>query len=302
MTVFRIDINSSLKEVNEFYSLYVEAYKNLCIWKGYEVINLSEYLKPSVNIKKFIDDLVFIIKSLGFIIYYTHNDDVITSIAFIQIDELTHCYAKLQFLCGNETTREEKIDGKSQGIYMLDYIFNTYKDYIILIEPATPDLIPYYTKYKKPCFTYDVKSLKETYGYLIYGNLSMLKERCFENIFKSIKTINKMITNLRFNSLNDLYNNTKNLTSLKEKLITKLDFLVKTKELKADNYEQLLDSIIDIKFYDIQDIIEFSKNYERSTSATLTKNGGKIKTIKTIKTKKMKTTKNKKTKMKTTKK
>lgn len=266
MSVYKIDIHSSMEQVEHFYSLYVESYKDLCLWKGKTIINLGEYVKPTLNKNEFIEDLNYVIKGLGIIIYYTHNDDVITSIAFVEIESLAKCYVKIKFLCGNEATRDEirKETGESQGRHMLDFLFNIYRNSVILIEPATPSLIPYYTKYNKPSFPYDPNTLKETYGFLVFGNLSYLSEICFPTIFRSINMIKNMINILQFESINDLYKNTNSLTTLKDKLITKLDYLVKTKQMKPHYYEQILQKIIDIKFYDIEDILLFSKKFERN--------------------------------------
>lgn len=278
MSIYKIDINSTIEEIEDFYSLYVESFKDLCIWKGVEIINLADYLKPTNNKKEFFDDLHFTIKGMGIIIYYTHNDDVITSISFVEMDEHTNCFVKIKFLCGNQTTKDVKINGKSQGIYLLDGLFNIYKKFIILIEPATPDLIPYYTNYKKPCFPYDEAGLRETSNYLIFGNLSILPEYCFANLFVSIGIINKLVKVLLFETINNLYSRTNNITDLKEKLITKLDFLVKTKQLKPQYYENILENIMDIKYYDIHDIM--IKSYEftgklNSNSKNYLKSGGK---------------------------
>ncbi|MFN9906904.1 MAG: hypothetical protein ACK56F_12415, partial [bacterium] len=122
------------------------------------------------------------------IIYYIHNDDVITSIAFVQIKSRAKCYVEIKFLCGNEATRDEmrQESGESQGRSMLDFLFKIYRNSVILIEPATPSLIPYYTKYNKPSFPYDPNTLKETFGFLVFGNIYNLSENCFSTIFRSI--------------------------------------------------------------------------------------------------------------------
>ena len=200
MSVFKIDVHSSSEEIEVFHALYLESFENLCIWKGKQIINLTEYIQPLPNYHEFLDYIDFTIRRLGIIIYYTHNDDVITSIALIEVDKgqakrnpSSHkpllkawdhkgtasslkCSVKVKYLCGNQSTKEDKINGKSQGYYMLDHIFTEYKNNIILIEPATPELIPYYTKYKRPNFPYDKNGLTETFGFLMYGNLHTLGE------------------------------------------------------------------------------------------------------------------------------
>lgn len=290
--VYKIDEDSINDEelMIEFHSLYVESFKDLCIWKGKRIINLGEYIKPTSNLHDFIEDVKFTVKGLGIEIYYTHNDDVITSIAFIEVEPLAKCYVKLKFLCAHQhegkTNESEPIPSsggaRGQGRQMLDFIFRIYKNYVILIEPASPELIPYYTKYNNPSFPYSPPSyLKETFGFLVYGNLSRLGEKCFSQIFRSMNTIKQMVNTLQFQSINDLYRGTNNITTLKDKLITKLDFLVKTQQMKAHYYEQILQQIIDIKFYDIEDILFISKEERRSSYTT----GGK-KRVKKSKVKK----------------
>jgi len=266
MSIFKIDDKSSDEEIEDFYNLYVESFENLCVWNGQKIINLDDFITPSTNKKIFQESLESTTIGLGIIIYYTHNDDVITCIAFIEIDEPSKCYVKLKYLCGNQSTREEKIDGKSQGINMLDFIFREYKESVILIEPATSGLITYYTSYKRPIFPYNKNGLNETYRHLIYGNLRLLRENCFPKIFKSIGIIDKLSKVLQFTSITELYDRTDNLTDLKEKLIIKLDFLVKMKKMRADYYEQIMNDIMLIKYYDIQDILMTSVTFGKITS------------------------------------
>jgi hypothetical protein len=285
MSVFKIDIKSTSEEIEDFYHLYVESFPNLCVWQGNKIIDLGEYLKPTNRIDIFFDDVEFITKGMGIIIYYTHNDDIVTSISFVEIDEPSKCYVKIKYLCGNQTTQSEKIAGKSQGKYLLDYIFTTYRDFIILIEPASPALIPYYTSFKTPCFPYNKSGLNETFNFLVYGNLTRLNENCFKKLFMSINIINKLIPILQFDSLNDLYLRTNNINELKEKLIVKLEHLIKTKQLKAEYYENLINNIISIKYYDIHDIILASNDFNSknlttndryiSSSKVAMKSGGK---------------------------
>lgn len=263
MSVFMLNEDSTNHEILDFYDLYVEGFKDLCLWKGKKIIDLAEYIKPTKNLSVFLGDVRFVVKGLGMTIYYTHNDDVITSIAFIEQEQMSKCYVKLTYLCANESqsTDEETSSGgaRGQGRYLLDFIFRTYKDSVILIEPATPGLIPYYTRYNEPSFPYDKKWLKETFGFLVFGNLSYLRENCFPTIFRSLNIINKLVNILEFKSLNELYENTNSLTTLKDKLITKLDFLVKTKQIHPGTYEQTLEQIIDIQLYDIDDVLFLSK-------------------------------------------
>lgn len=296
MSVFMLNEYSTDHEILDFYDLYVEGFKDLCLWKGKKIINLAEYIKPTKNIGEFIGDVRFAVRALGIIIYYTHNDDVITSIAFIEQEQMSKCYVKVKFLCANQSqTMDEGASSggaRGQGRYLLDYIFRTYRDSVILIEPATPGLIPYYTKYNEPSFPYDPDWLHETFGFLVFGNLSYLRENCFPMIFKSLNTIRNMVSTLDFKSLNELYENTNSLTTLKDKLITKLDFLVKTKQIHAGSYEQILQRIIDIKLYDIEDVLVISKK-ERNKNVRSAIAGGKKRVRKSQREKRIKKIKSK---------
>ena len=303
MSVFTINNSSSTDEIIDFYDLYSESYSKLCIHNGKKIIDLSEYLSNTSNETKFIEDVKFVVEELGLIIHYTHNDDVITCISFIETDNIHNCYAIIKFLCSNVDTREIKIDGKSQGNYMLDYIFREYKDYVILIEPASRELIPYYTKYKIPSFPYRGKNIEETYNFLIYGNLSRLNEKCFEKIFNSMRIIKKLEEKLKFHSIDDLYDRTNDIESLKMKLNTKLLYLIKIKEIPSANFNEIKHIINDINYYNIDEIIIASRGFESQSTSSMLTRGGKTKTKKqkNKKTKKQKQ-KNKKTKNKKTKK
>jgi hypothetical protein len=278
MTIYTINSDSTHEEIEDFYNLYVESFPKLCIHNGKQIIDLSEYLTLTSDISKFMGDVEFVIKGMGLVIHYTHNDDVITSISFIETDNITHCYAVVNFLCGNIETKDIKINGKSQGYIMLDYIFQTYREYVILIEPATEVLIPYYTKYKSPCFPYRGNNMKETYNFLVYGNLSRLNEVCFEKIFRSLSIINKLKEKLLFTSLDDLYERTSDLDSFKEKLHRKLVFLIRTKQLAESNYKEFNNLINTINYYNIDEIIIAASEFEHKSSASsLAKYGGKTK-------------------------
>ena len=266
MSVFRIDSNSTIEEIMDFYNLYVEGFDDLCMWRGEKIINLAEFIEPTSQIEKFIDDVKFTTTGIGFIIYYTHNDDVITSIAFVDVDNLSNCFVNIKYLCGNKSTKDDKLNGKSQGKHMLDFIFAEYKDYLILIEPATPGLISYYTKYKKPCFPYNQSGLQETFNYLVYGNVNVLRENCFTIIFRSIKFIDSLVNILKFNSVDDLYSNTHDIDSLKTKLLDKL------KDVNQEYHkEQIKNKINSIQYYAIDDIITKSKQFTSNSGGRICK-------------------------------
>jgi hypothetical protein len=289
MSVYTINKDSTPNEIEDFYELYVESFSKLCIYNGKQIIDLSEYLNPASSQARFKEDIEYITHASGLTIHYTqHNDDLITSISFIEIDNITNCYAIVKFLCGNIETKETKINGKSQGYYMLDYIFESYKDYIILIEPATLDLVPYYTKYKKPNFPYGGHKIKETFGFLVYGNLTRLNEVCFAKIFNSIRIIKRLEEKLQFSSLHDLYSKTNDLESLKHKLQLKLNFLIRTKQIESTKYHEINNIISNINYYDIDELIIESSTFGIESMKNLSARGGKKKSRKSRKSRKLK--------------
>lgn len=256
MNIIIIDTNSTDKDIDLFIELYKKSYNDLCIYNGRRIIDLSEYISnKNYNVIK--QDMNFLLHDLKYNIYYTHNENVITCIAIIDLND--SCFTIVNYLCGNQTTRNNKINGKSQGYNMLDFIFSKFKNNIILIEPASLHLISYYVNYKKPSFPYEEDKLNETNGFLLYGNLSFLKEECFKKIFNSIRYIDQLIKNLRFSDLHDLYNNTSNLKELKHKLYTVLRLLNQRGFITSYDEFKSIHNIIDkIKYYDIDDIITSS--------------------------------------------
>ena len=312
MSVSRIDNtsdNNEIRKLRKFHTLYIKSFKDLCMWYdkktgiNEQIINLAEYIKYETSFARFLLELQFMTNNLGKVIYYTDNELVITSIAVVDEDKINNCSIVIKYLCGNQSTKDELINGKKQGINMLDFIFDTYGEHsVIRIEPATEGLITYYTSYKKPIFPYDKLGLEETSHYLIYGNLMLLKEECFKYIFRSIQSIDSLMKKLKFESIDDLYLHTNDVASLKHKLITKLEFLIRTKEIDPYFYEQILDKILSIQYYNIDEILmksrEFitsmrSNNMRTSSIVSLAQTGGKNKKSKSKKSKSKKSKKSK---------
>lgn len=293
MEILKIDIDSTPFSKRVFYNLYMKSFNDLCIWKGKKIINLNnEGIEVSSDYNEFLDNIQVIL-DLGTVIYYTRNSGVITSIALVK--EKSHdCFTEIQFLCGNQTTKDIKINGKSQGNYMLDFIFETYRHSIIIIRPATSELIPYYVKYRRPNFPYN--DLGETKGYLIYGDLEILPKECFAVIFTSIRIINNLVKYLDYSSITDLYYGTSNVINLKQKLLSKLDSDKITISMNDNYYQQIKNFINNIEYYDIDNIIRVSNSFSSSSVSS----GGKIykkniKQNKTMKQKKQRKNKKRKT-------
>jgi len=115
----------------------------------------------------------------GDTLLYLYKDDPIDttlhkiiSFALLKIDSVKKGVT-LELLCSHDDkTLVFSKDSKKLGIYLLDYIYDEFvvkEDYILYIEPATPELIRYYTGWKTPSI--DVKYLKDTRNYIIYAKI-----------------------------------------------------------------------------------------------------------------------------------
>jgi hypothetical protein len=77
----------------------------------------------------------------------------------------------LEILCSTKDKTLRK-NGKPLGIYLLDNVYSEYvteKGNILKIQPATPELVPYYTKWKPPSLPIDWYNKSKTVGYLVYS-------------------------------------------------------------------------------------------------------------------------------------
>lgn len=270
MNVNIIDNTTTKHDIMNFITYYKNSLSDLCVYENTYLVDIEDYISDN-----FINDIHYLIYDLEYNIYYTHNNNIITSIALVNVGN--DCYIELRLLCGNITTKNIKINNKSQGYNMLDFIFNKYKNKIIIIEPGNEQLINYYVNYKKPSFPVD---MAETNNYLIYGNLLMLPEYCFLILFKSINSLYKISKLLLFDSLSIMYKNTNNLLTLKQKLLKTLIHLISNKQLQKEKMDEYIKIINSIKYYDISDIIEQSQEYNYITYGGMKLLNKKLKTFK----------------------
>jgi hypothetical protein len=148
---------------DEFKKKFDESKANLCIYKGVQTLvdSIEMYLSGFEFSKKYQKNIN--------LIYIFNETKGILALAVLKKNNEKINQIELKYLCSNRV--KYKKDGKSLGIYLLDFIYDKYvitENKILLIQPGTPDLISYYTKWKKPYFP--EKLLSKTGNYLIYGN------------------------------------------------------------------------------------------------------------------------------------
>jgi hypothetical protein len=165
---------------NDFIQLYKQDIDNLCINKktGQRTQSLFQFT-PEDPINRYIDYTI---------IYLFEESTTIKKhiIAFALVDnrELTNYnIITLELLCSHR--QSYNIDGKPLGIFLLDYVYNKYRINIgatlLKIQPSTPDLIPYYIKWKTPSVALD--NIRITGGYLIYGNIANIEDKTLIHLF-----------------------------------------------------------------------------------------------------------------------
>ena len=200
-----LDKKSSEQDYNNFIIQYDKNNKDLCLKKnGIKTQNIYQFIDRNYNF----------FKNFNYMIYYILKNNKIMAFCLIE-DDTKHKIINVILLCSSN--EKIKINNISLGKYLLNIIYNTFvkKEYLILIQPATDELIPYYKKWKNPSFD----KLDETYGQLIYGNLKSKSNETLSYIFSSLVNINmlKKYLNLNINT-----NKINNLDELKEIFRTKL--------------------------------------------------------------------------------
>ena len=126
-------------------------------------------------------------------------------------------------------------------------MFNISKGALLKIRPASPELITYYTNWKQPIISLD--NLNITSGFLIYGNIALVKDSTLQYLFGSelrrIQNITQNIGNIEIPTELQTIDEIKN-------------FLVEiTNQYKFDDEykkEQILDLIEEIKYLSLEDI------------------------------------------------
>jgi hypothetical protein len=165
---------------NDFIQLYKQDIDNLCINKktGQRTQGLFQFT-PEDPINRYIDyTIIYLFEESGTIKKH------IIAFALVDNRELNNYnIITLELLCSHRNSYN--IDGKSLGLFLLDYMYNKYRINIgatvLKIQPSTPDLIPYYIKWKTPSVSAD--NIRITGGYLIYGNIANIEDKTLIHLF-----------------------------------------------------------------------------------------------------------------------
>ena len=247
--------NCSHVEYNNFIKLYTTDLNDLCINKktGYRTQNLFQFIHNNGK-----DRDKYTLKYTLIYLYKESKTENITkhiiAFALINTSEFeSYKIISLHLLCSHRDSDSKlyKID-KPLGIYLLDYLYdyyNIYKTEVILkIEPATPELIPYYTKWKTPNISVD--NLSITAGYLIYGNIKLITDNTLNHLFgfeiERIKYIMELLQLTKFPEI--VYR-----LSGKDR-VEKIKTFLKIKVLNNEYEDQILKLIDLIKFSSLEEI------------------------------------------------
>jgi len=202
-----LDNNCSEKEYNDFILQYEKNNKDL-------YFNITKNETNPQNIFNFIPEGYNRWINNNYKIYYIINNTKIIAFCIIE-DDIEHKIIDVILLCSS--TEKKFINGISLGKYLLNTIYNNVveNNYLMRINPYTPELIPYYIEWKNPIFN----ELNETFMYLIYGDLNSASNKTFNKIFYSLFRKNKLKKYLNISTNINNINNPEELKKIfREKL------------------------------------------------------------------------------------
>jgi hypothetical protein len=188
-----LDNKCTEEEYNEFIVQYKKNSKDLCLKKnGTKTQNILTYL--------------FERKLENINIYYISERKNIIAFCLIH-DRIKDKIVEVKLLCSS--TKKKFINKISLGKYLLNIIYDHFvkiQYYLMIIQPASPELIAYYVGWKTPSFN----NLNETFGHLIYGNLESASNETLTIIFNSLISIiilkKYLKTNINTNKMSNLEN------------------------------------------------------------------------------------------------
>lgn len=250
--------NSTDEEYINFVNLYNKDTDTLCYKKKGEGEDKNSLIKTQSLHNYLVDiDHLSLRKEpqYKFIIIYLYEETQNIQkhiIAFAAIScKLYNNIITLDVLCSHKD-KKYKINKNGLGIYLLNYLydnFNISNGALLKIQAATPDLIPYYTKWKQPIISPSPDNLIITQDYLIYCNIALVEDSTLQYLFRD--------------ELRRIQNITQHLGNIKiPKELQKIDkikkFLVEiTNQYEFDDEgtkEQILYLISLIKYLSLEDI------------------------------------------------
>ena len=224
-----LDEDCSKEEYNNFITQYNKNNKDLCLKKnGTKPQNIFQFI-PREYIKKFWKDM-------NYNIYYISEKKKIIAFCLIKYNKIDKIIEVI-LLCSS--IEKKFINGISLGKYLLNIIYDNFvekEQYLMKIQPATDELIPYYRGWKIPSFN----DLDETSGYLIYGNLKIASIETLTELFMSFQIINRLKKYLKLNINTNKMNN---LQELKKIFKEKLDKNNKYSNSDKNQLSNMIDSL-----------------------------------------------------------
>jgi hypothetical protein len=152
-----------------FMNNYKLGFDKLCVnpKTGERSQNIFQLIPEKYNAAKIISS------SYKIMYLYQSNDkpDKYEIVAFAIISNPDSSTTILEMLCSS-VDKTIRRNGKPLGISLLDDIYSDYvvkQRNILKIQPATPELVPYYINWKPPSLPIEWYNEGKTYGYLIYS-------------------------------------------------------------------------------------------------------------------------------------
>jgi len=257
-----INIGSVDKETfDTFIANYKKNQTKLCVNKGVKSIELLRDLTDDYEGAKMInshDKVLFICKA-------NESDYEILAFALLR-EHVENKTIILQQLCSN-VNKTLRMEGKKLGAYLLDYIYDEYvinQSYILKLEPATKELVPYYVSWKKPTLPMSTFNNHMTYGYLVYGDMSNIKEHA-STIFADFNLIDSVKRYLHIN--------TQEFDTIANKQKHKFLYrkLKENRSLSESEKSQIENMIDNIQIFSIEELESFSGGRKRRSKCTMIK-------------------------------
>ena len=209
--------------------------------------------KRSQNIFQLIPETYNAAKKISFmykIIYlYEPKSNGYEIVAFAIISTPDRFTTILEMLC-SYTDKSIRRNGKSLGISLLDDIYSEYvvkQKNVLKIEPATSQLISYYTNWKTPSLPIEWYIQGKTDGYLIYSmDIKSATEEQLAVLVNDVKLFNNLCT-----QLNIIPNE---VLSIQKKEDRKKWLTSKINEINDSRKDQLLGWLSTIDYFTVDEI------------------------------------------------
>jgi hypothetical protein len=157
----------------------------------------------------------------------------------------------LEMICSSKD-KSIRRNGIRLGIYLLDDIYSDYvvnQGNILKIQPATPELVPYYTEWKEPSLPIDWYYQGKTYGYLIYSlDIKQATDEQLAGLISDFKEFDLIRRELHITPSEIL------TLSIKNKEDRKKSLTLKIKKSNHSSKDQLLNRLSSIDYFSVDEI------------------------------------------------